>query len=231
MENNPFYFEKAPTAEQVWAAGMATYKQMRKNERIAKEEFKELRALMKENAEHLKETERALSERFEETDHMLKETGRLINMNAERIKALDTKFFSQAGHIIEGLMEPSAMRLFKEAGYDIDRCTKNYKRHIKATGRKAEYDVILLDDTIAIVVEVKINCTKADVDHFIVQMGMFRELFPEAANKEVMGAIAAVNYDRESDIYAHDEGLFVIRVHDDDIFTLDRSDKAELRRF
>lgn len=213
MENNPFYFEKAPTAEQVWTAGMATYKQMRENERIAKEEYKELRALMKETAERLKKTER------------------LIDQNARQIKALDTKFFSQAGHIIEGLMEPSVMRLFKKAGYDIDRCTKNYKKHIKATGRKAEYDVILLDDTIAIVVEVKINCTKADVDHFIVQMGMFRELFPEAANKEVMGAMAAVNYDRESDIYAHDEGLFVIRVHDDDIFTLDRSDKAELRRF
>jgi len=199
MENNPFYFEKAPTAEQVWAAGMATYKQMKENERIAKEELKELRTLIKENA--------------------------------KQIKDMDTKFFSQAGHIIEGLLEPSVMRLFKKAGYDIDRCTKNYKKHIKATGRKAEYDVILLDDTIAIVVEVKINCTKADVDHFIVQMGMFRELFPEAANKEVMGAMAAVNYDRESDIYAHEEGLFVIRVHDDDIFTLDRSDKAELRRF
>ncbi len=162
--------------------------------------------------------------RMAETDRQMKETDR-------KLKELANRFSSQSGHIIEGLMEPSALRIFQDAGYDVDRCTKNYKIHIKATGQKAEYDVILLDNTVVIVVEVKINCTKTDVDDFIKHMIPFRELFPEAGSKEVLGAMAASNYERGADRYAHEQGLFVIRVSDSDLFSLDDPSKDMLRKF
>ena len=162
--------------------------------------------------------------RMAETDRQMKETDR-------KLKELANRFTSQSGHIIEGLMEPSALRIFQDAGYDVDRCTKNYKIHIKATGQKAEYDVILLDNTVVIVVEVKINCTKTDVDDFIKHMIPFRELFPEAGSKEVLGAMAAINYERGADRYAHEQGLFVIRVSDIDIFSLDDTSGDEMRKF
>lgn len=162
--------------------------------------------------------------RMAETDRQMKETDR-------KLKELANRFTSQSGHIIEGLMEPSALRIFQDAGYDVDRCTKNYKIHIKATGQKAEYDVILLDNTVVIVVEVKINCTKTDVDDFIKHMIPFRELFPEAGSKEVLGAMAAINYERDADRYAHEQGLFVIRVSDSDLFSLDDPSKDMLRKF
>lgn len=162
--------------------------------------------------------------RMAETDRQMKETDR-------KLKELANRFTSQSGHIIEGLMEPSALRIFQDAGYDVDRCTKNYKIHIKATGQKAEYDVILLDNTVVIVVEVKINCTKTDVDDFIKNMIPFRELFPEAGSKEVLGAMAAINYERDADRYAHEQGLFVIRVSDSDLFSLDDPSKDMLRKF
>lgn len=162
--------------------------------------------------------------RMAETDRQMKETDR-------KLKELANRFTSQSGHIIEGLMEPSALRIFQDAGYDVDRCTKNYKIHIKATGQKAEYDVILLDNTVVIAVEVKINCTKTDVDDFIKHMIPFRELFPEAGSKEVLGAMAAINYERDADRYAHEQGLFVIRVSDSDLFSLDDPSKDMLRKF
>lgn len=162
--------------------------------------------------------------RMAETDRQMKETDR-------KLKELANRFTSQSGHIIEGLMEPSALRIFQDAGYDVDRCTKNYKIHIKATGQKAEYDVILLDNTVVIVVEVKVNCTKTDVDDFIKHMIPFRELFPEAGSKEVLGAMAAINYERGADRYAHEQGLFVIRVSDSDLFSLDDPSKDMLRKF
>lgn len=162
--------------------------------------------------------------RMAETDRQMKETDR-------KLKELANRFTSQSGHIIEGLMEPSALRIFQDAGYDVDRCTKNYIIHIKATGQKAEYDVILLDNTVVIVVEVKINCTKTDVDDFIKHMIPFRELFPEAGSKEVLGAMAAINYERDADRYAHEQGLFVIRVSDSDLFSLDDPSKDMLRKF
>ena len=188
----------------------------------------------KEQDRRMAETDRQMKETYQqmkETDRQMKETDRQMKETDRKLKELANRFTSQSGHIIEGLMEPSALRIFQDAGYDVDRCTKNYKIHIKATGQKAEYDVILLDNTVVIVVEVKINCTKTDVDDFIKHMIPFRELFPEAGSKEVLGAMAAINYERGADRYAHEQGLFVIRVSDNDIFSLDDTSGNEMRKF
>ena len=172
---------------------------MQENERLIKE---------------LRENGKEIDRRMEESDRKLK----------DRIDKLTTRFTSQSRHILEGLMEPSAMKMFQDKGYNIDRCWKNFKRHVKDIGKKLEVDLLLLDDEIAIIVEVKINCTKQDIDHFINQMQSFKEICPEYADKEIMLAIAAINYDRDADKYAHEQGLFVIRVYDDRIFALDPND-------
>lgn len=52
------------------------------------------------------------------------------------------------------------------------------------------------------------------------------------AEGEDWSAMAAVNYERDADKYAHEQGLFVIRVdEDEDIFSLDPSDNDTLRKW
>lgn len=177
---------------------------MQENERLIKE---------------LRENGKEIDRRMEESDRKLK----------ERMNELNSQFISQSGHIIEGLMEPSAMKMFQDKGYDIDRCWKNFSKYDKSMGKKLEVDLLLLDDEVAIIVEVKINCTKQDIDHFINQMQSFKEICPEYADKEIMLAIAAINYDRDADKYAHEQGLFVIRVYDDRIFALDPNDGDKMK--
>ena len=159
---------------------------------------------------HMAETDR----RMAETDRQMKETDR-------KFRELANQFTSQSGRIIEGLMEPSAIRIFQERGYDINRCWKNFKRHTKSSGQKLEVDLLLLDDDIAIIVEVKIDCTHHHIDHFIEQMGHFKEVCPEYKDKRILLAVAAVTFERDADQYAHEKGLFVIRVTNDNIFSLD----------
>lgn len=89
--------------------------------------------------------------------------------------------------------------------------------------------MLLLDDEVAIIVEVKINCTRRHIDHFIKQMAYFKKVCPEYADKEIMLAIAAVNYDRSAAEYAHKQGLFVIRVFNDNIFALDSNDGDKMK--
>lgn len=204
MQNSNLSEKDVPTWAELKEMILETSRQMRENERQRKEEQKQ------KEEEWRKEK---------------------IEMRRE-MREMNNRFFSQSGHIIEGLMEHSSIRMFQERGYDIDHCWKNYKRHNKASGYRAEYDLVLIDDTIAIVVEVKINCTRRDVDHFIEQMGHFKELSPEYAHKEILSAVAAVNYERDADKYAHEQGLFVIRVdEDEDIFSLDPSDNDTLRKW
>ena len=189
--------------------------------------WEDVKNMILATSEQMKETDR----KMQETDRKMQETDRIIKETDRKMKEMEHRFFSQAGHIIEGLMEPSAMRMFQGKGYAINSCCKNFKRFNKGTGKKIELDLLLLDDTVAIVVEVKINCTHRDIDHFIQQMGLVKELFPEYADKEIHPAIAAVNYDRDADAYAHEQGLFVIRVYNDNIFSLDSSDGDKLLTF
>lgn len=55
--------------------------------------------------------------------------------------------------------------------------------------------------------------------------------FPNIANKEIVAAVAAINYEDGADQLAHEEGLLVIRVSSDDVFSLDPFDVNTLRRF
>lgn len=148
-----------------------------------------------------------------------------------KMKELNSQFISQSGHIVEGLMEPAALNLFKAAGFDIVRCWKEMKGTSKTTGKKMEVDLFYHDTTEAVAVEVKINCTKQKVDHFIEQMTHFKEIFDQFADVKVYAAIAALNFERGADKYAAEKGLFVIRVSDNDVFTLDAAKKEDRMYF
>lgn len=157
---------------------------------------------------------------MEELRQQMKETDR-------KFKELSTKYTSQIGHVVEGLMEPSALALFQQSGFDICKCWKGMKGKRKDLGLQMEVDLFLHDTTEAVAVEVKTNCLKEDVDHFIKQMGKFADIFPEYADVNVYLAMAAINYDRESDKYAAENGVFVIRVSDD-AFSLDPAIKENM---
>ena len=181
----------------------------------------DIRDVLAANSLQLQEARQQMLEADKKLRLQMQETDR-------KIKELTTQFTSQSGHIIEGLMEPSVVKMFQQTGYDIESCWKNYKRYNKATKRKFEVDLMLLDHDIAIIVEVKINCTCKNIDHFIDQMHSFKENCPEYAGKRILLAVASVNYERDADVYAHERGLFVIRVSNDNIFSLDSNDGDEM---
>ena len=157
---------------------------------------------------------------MEELRQQMKETDR-------KFKELSTKYSSQMGHVVEGLMEPSALALFQQSGFNLCKCWKGMKGKRKDLGMEMEVDLFLHDTTDAVAVEVKTTCRKEDVDHFIKQMGRFAAVFPEYAGVNVYLAMAAINYDYESDKYAAEKGVFVIRVSDD-AFTLDPVKKQDM---
>lgn len=223
------------------------------------ERLKETRVLVNENAEGLKETRKLSKETHElvkESSKLVKENSELVKENSEIVKKnseivkenselmkkqveetkktfreMSIQFMGRTGHIVEGLLSSSAEKVFQEAGFDLYNHGKNLIRKFKTENKQMEVDVLLSNDEFAVPIEVKTNCTKADVHKILHQMGLFRDLFPEYADKEVIAAVAAINYEKGVDDLARDEGLLVIRVNSDDIFSLDSFDKEALRRF
>ena len=206
-------------------------KEIRKLSKETHELVKESSKLVKENSELVKEN----SEIVKKNSEIVKENSELMKKQVEETKKtfreMSIQFMGRTGHIVEGLLSSSAEKVFQEAGFDLYNHGKNLIRKFKSENKQMEVDVLLSNDEFAVPIEVKTNCTREDVRRILHQMGLFRDLFPEYADKEVIAAVAAINYENGVDDLARDEGLLVIRVNSDDIFSLDPFDREALRRF
>ncbi len=197
------------------------------NRRESGVDIEEIKKMLSETAQNRRES----GVDIEEIKKLQRETTQQMKETDRKIKELSTRFSSTTGHIIEGLMSSSAIKMYEDKGFKINSLCKNYKRKNKQLNLEMEQDVVLFTDTQVIVEEVKASCDKKDVDKFFRNMEMFKLLYDEYADKEVLGAVAAVNYEDGADMYARNLGLFVVRVSSDEIFTLDPFKLEELKRF
>jgi len=78
--------------------------------------------LFAETDRRFKETEREIKEDFEETDRRL---DRRFEETDNKIKELASLFTGQWGKLIEALVKPSALKLFRERGVKV---TETYQR-------------------------------------------------------------------------------------------------------
>ena len=188
-----------------------------------------------ETKEMFAETDRQVKGMYAETKEMFAETTKRVEKmfaeTNESIRRVSVEFLGVTGHIVEGLVRSSTVNIFKEAGYDLHDSGKNLKRELPSENKKIEVDALLSNESVVIPVEVKAHFTKKKVKRFIRKMEMFKKFFPEYADKEVVAAIAAIHYEADADTFAHDEGLLVIRVNSNDIFSLDPIDESKLRKF
>ena len=207
--------------------------------RQVKEMFAETKEMFAETKEQVKEmfaeTKEQVKEMFAETKEQVKgmfaETKVMFADTNESIRRISVEFLGVTGHIVEGLVSSSTVNIFKKAGYDLHDSGKNLKRELPSENKKIEVDALLSNERVVIPVEVKAHFTKKKVKRFIRKMEMFKKFFPEYADKEVVAAIAAIHYEANADTFAHDEGLLVIRVNSNDIFSLDPVDESKLRKF
>jgi hypothetical protein len=213
-----------------------TWRLVRENSAQMKESREEFNRQMKESRE---EFDKQMKESREEFEKRMKESEEKFNRQLneeyaktkESIRRISIEFIGVTGHMVEGLIGSSAEKIFQEAGFDLHDRGKNLIRVLAPGNRQMEVDAMLGNESVVVPVEVKEHFTKKKVKRFLHKMEMFREFFPECAGKEVLAAVAAINYEAGADALAHDEGLLVIRVSSDDIFSLDPVDKKKLRRF
>ncbi len=147
------------------------------------------------------------------------------------MKRLSRQLSGTTGHIVEGLVSSSTEKIFENVGLVLHNSGKNLIRSLPSENIAMEVDVLLSNEELAVPIEVKANCTKDNLRRFLHQMSHFRRLFPEYDGKEVVAAIAAINYEKGVAELAHREKLLVIRVNSDDIFSIDPFQKDELRKF
>ena len=178
--------------------------------------------------EDVAQSRKEFKEGLEESSRRFEEINAKTNAAITRIS---TEFLGVTGHIVEGLASSAVDEVFKAAGLPLLHFGKNIKPKLPEANNQMEVDVMLGNDRFTVPVEVKANFTKKKVKRFLHKMEMFRPLFPEYCDRDVLAAVCAINYENGADQLAHDEGLLVLRVNSDNVFSLDPFDEEKLRRF
>jgi len=217
-----------------------TDRRMQETDRRIEQSRKDADRRMQEANKRIEEANRRFEEanrRFEETDKLIKASREKtdcifsrMEKNDEKLRKLGESFVSQTGHILEGLTKRSALSALRKAGFDVRQgfrgvCGSDPKQNLNM-----EIDLLYLNSTEAVVVEVKTQVTKAKINHFLKQMRHFRELYPQYASYVVYVAVAAIGFKEGAEAYAREKGVIVIRTNDN-VFTVAPLDRDKLKRF
>jgi hypothetical protein len=148
------------------------------------------------------------NKQFQETDRKFQETDRKFQETDRKIKALAGLFTTQWGKLVESLVEPACLKLFKERGIKIEQSMRNVK--VQHGDEGMECDVLLVNSEELVVVEVKTTGRVEDIREFIEKLKAFKRFFKQYKTYRVYGAVAALKYDGEADKLAYRQGLFVL---------------------
>jgi hypothetical protein len=116
------------------------------------------------------------------------------------------------GDIAEGIMSSDLFEKFNALGFDFDDAIPNCPIREKGTKKKlAELDLLMLNGSIAVAIEVKVKMTIGDVEKHIKRMKILHD-HPNnlLKGKKLYGAMASVKMTDIARKYAIKKGLFVL---------------------
>jgi hypothetical protein len=169
--------------------------------------IEEIRAILKQLAQsqqELSQSQQELSQAQKETDKQIKETDKQINRVSKQIGELGNRL----GEFVEWQVRPAVVRLFQERGIDVHEFHPGIS--VKRNNEGLEIDLLVVNDTDAILVEVKSKLTQRDVDEHLQRLAKFKRLMPRFRDVKALGAVAAMIVPNEVASYGCRQGLFVL---------------------
>lgn len=172
-------------------------------------EILEIRQLLREVILSQKDTEA----RFRETDKKFQETDKKFQETDKKVKEAFELFTSQWGRLMESLVEGDILRILNERGIKVQDTSTRRKGSYE--GQNYEYDIIAHNGKETVVIEVKTTLKVKDVKNFIQKLKNTRKFLRMADDDIIYGAIAFLQADAGSEIFAQNQDLFVIRATGD----------------
>jgi hypothetical protein len=195
-----------------------TYEEVLNLFRETDRKFQELVEAQKETDRKFQETDR----KFQETDRKFQETDRKLKLVTTAIGDLGNRL----GEFVEGLVKPAVVRLFQARGISVHEVHPGVE--VDRNGERLEIDLLVVNDTEAVLVEVKSKLSQADVDEHLERLGKFKRLMPRYAAVRAYGAVAAMVLPDEVARYAYRRGLFVLAQTGDSV-TIRNDDRFQPR--
>ena len=194
--------EPAPSLDDIWRLFRETDRQL-----------KELALQSKETDRKFQDTDRKFQETermFQDTDRRFKETDRLIKSLSKETDKKIGKLSNRLGEFVEGLIKPAVVRLFQERGIPVHKVYSDVSAENPELNLATQIDLFVINGLSCALIEVKSKLSIDDVNEHLERMQKFKALFPEYADKQAFGAMAAMVMPDEAAKYAYRKGFFVI---------------------
>jgi hypothetical protein len=164
--------------------------------------------LLGELIQSQKETERLLKEQSQETERVLREQSQKTDRQIQQVNEQLGKLGNRLGEFVEWQVRPAAVRLFQERGIDVHELYTEVS--VQRPGGGLEIDLLVVNDTEAVLIEVKSKLNQRDVDEHLERLTKFKQFMPRYRDVNALGAVAAMVVPEEVARYAYRRGLFVL---------------------
>ncbi|OQY44843.1 MAG: hypothetical protein B6242_11745 [Anaerolineaceae bacterium 4572_78] len=238
--------EMSKEAAEIWQLFQETDRLLQKQAEEAaersKRDIQELKAMFQETDSKFQETDRKFQEtdrKFQETDRKFQETDRKFQetdrefKKTERlfrqIKARMGELIGHWGQLMEALVKPDSVRLFQERGIKIREVYPNAEAH--RNGDTMEIDLLLVNDSDVLVIEVKTTLKDQHVDAFLEDLLTFFDFFPRYKEYHLYGAMAGLNIKDNAGKHAYRKGLFVVEITGEGLVKIKNDVKFRPRDF
>ena len=174
--------------------------------------FRESERLRREGAAEVDRMFKETDRRFEEVARQSAETDRQIKNTDYKLKDLAKQvgnLASRWGEFVEGVVAPGCKTIFAERGIPVHEVHRRVERRTD-DGRTMEIDILVVNDSAAVLVEVKSKLTVEDVRDHLNRLQNFKSIFIRYADTRVMGAVAGIVCEENAEQFARNQGLFVI---------------------
>ena len=218
MEQKP----QTSEAQEIWSI----LKEVSTEQKKLQKSQKELQKSQKETDKQIKtlssETDKQIKTLSSETDKQIKtlssETDKQMKECTKKLEKTREIFETQWGRLIESLVSGKLVELLIARGIEVRSTSPNIKAsYTDSDGEKQykEFDIIVVNGTEIVVVEVKTTLTPDKVKHFIKALTDFKKYLPIYKTYTVYGAVAYLRSESEADLFSERQGLFVIKATGD----------------
>ena len=201
------------TSEEVWALLREVLEAQKETDR----KFQDTDRKFQDTDRKFQDTDR----KFQDTERLLKEQSQAADRRIRQVNDQLGKLGNRLGEFVEGLVRPAVVRLFRERGIEV------HEVHPEVTVSRAdggiEIDLLVVNDTEAVLVEVKSKLKDSDVDEHLERLSKFKRLLPRYADVRALGAVAAMVIPVSVARYAERHGLFVLAQSGDSVVILNET--------
>lgn len=217
---------------EIWKLFKETDSMFKKTRMMFKEtdsKFKDTDNKFKDTDSKIDRLEKIFENSAKETEALKAELREISRKADERMAYLDKLFTGQWGKLIEALVTPGIIKLFKNKGIKIHQLHQRIESF--RNGDKMEVDLLLTNDEEIVDIEVKTTLKVDNVNEFLADLRLFFNFFPRYRGCRLYGAVATLKAEEDSDRYAYKQGLFVLKMGKEEMIEIVNDEKFKPKDF